>query len=302
MGYTFPFTSGPFPGHVVEKNVRVGAAVEVCEVGLAGPPRHVAIVPVVRIESQERLQMEGSFRIGRATRAAGSVLLSEALAEANFARMVEADSWHASATQDLGQPEACSPIAQRISASQGSGGQNNWQVAQALEIEPPWPPQVLARTAPEPQKIDDGNPEQPCMDGGLQRLVSDPGWPTSGTFDGARFVQSVLAECVFVQESKLEICPASFPEAVSQAGISPGYSHGQWFSLWHDWSGGAFAIERLVDEFGNSSRIHNAWAAGAERGTRTNASGLEGRDHATGFDSPPTGSSSHAYSTVNITT
>src|SRR5437868_13123435 len=90
MGYSFPFTSRPFPGHVVEKNVPFGAALAVFKVGVEGPAKHVAIVPVVRIQSQGRLQMEGSLRVGTPTRAAGSVLLSEAFAQANFDGVAEA--------------------------------------------------------------------------------------------------------------------------------------------------------------------------------------------------------------------
>src|SRR5580765_7851290 len=36
-----------------------------------------------------------------------------------------------------------------------------------------------------PQSTDGGNAEQPRVDSGLQRLVPDSGWPTSGTLDCA---------------------------------------------------------------------------------------------------------------------
>jgi len=61
MGNTFKFTSGHFHEDVVETNVCFGAAIEVCKAGLPGPAKHVAVVSVVWVESQERLQMEGSF-------------------------------------------------------------------------------------------------------------------------------------------------------------------------------------------------------------------------------------------------
>ena len=73
---------------------------------------------------------------------------------------------------------------------------------------------------------------------------------------------------------------------VSAAGISPNHSDGQWFSLWNNWSGWAFAIERLVDGFGNSSRVHRTWTSGTEWGARTNASDLESGDNPTDFESP----------------
>src|SRR5205085_7911303 len=56
MGYSFQFTSGPFHGHVVERNVVLGASAEVCEVGFEGPAKHVAIVSLVRVQSDANLQ------------------------------------------------------------------------------------------------------------------------------------------------------------------------------------------------------------------------------------------------------
>src|SRR5207237_6423496 len=131
-----------------------------------------------------------------------------------------------------------------------------------------------------------GETVQPGMDGGFQRLVSDAGWPTSGTVDGAGFVQSIFADGPDIEERELETSSTGFPETVWGAGISGCHSHGQWFALRNNGSGWAFAVERLVDSFGDSSRIHSAWASGAERSARANASGLEGRDDATIFDSP----------------
>jgi hypothetical protein len=286
MGNTFPFTSRPFRGHVVERILCFGPTVEVCKVGFEGPTKHVGIVPVVRIESQERLQMEGPIRAGGTPRAARANSSSRGFAAANFPRVVEADSTVAPTTSELGQPEACRPIGQRISAAKAPRCADDWQVAQAVEIESSWPPKILAWPATGPQSTDGGHWEQPRVDGGLQRLVSDSGWPTSRTLDCAGSVQSIFAERAVVEKSELETSQAGFSGFVWAAGLSPSHPHGQWFSLWNDWSGGAFAIERLVDDFGDWRRIHGTWASGAERGARTNASSIEGRDDATDFESP----------------
>jgi hypothetical protein len=48
MGNTFVFSLGGFHEHVVETNYFFGATAAVCEVGFAGPTKHVAIVSVVR--------------------------------------------------------------------------------------------------------------------------------------------------------------------------------------------------------------------------------------------------------------
>ena len=286
MGNSFPFTSAPFRGHVVERVVCVWAAVEVCKVGVEGPTRHDAIVPGVWIQSQERLQMEGSIRVGGASRSARAESSSAWFAAANFARVVEADSPVAPTISELGQPEACRPIAQRISTSKGALGANDWQVAQAAEIESPRPPQILARTETAPPGPDRGGSEQPGLDGGLQRLVSDSGRATSGTIDSAGFVQSIFAERPLAEKSELEASEAGLSGFVSGAGISASHAHGQWFSLWNDWSSWAFAIECLVDDVGDSSRIHKAWAPGAEWSARANASDTESRNDAPDFGPP----------------
>ena len=293
MANSFHFTSRPFHGHVLERNVYLGAAAEVCKVGLEGPAKHVAIVSVVWIQSQERLQMESSIRAGGTSRAARSDSLSRPLAAANFAGVVEPDSPVAPTASELGQPEACSSIAQRISASTGSGCADHWQVAQANEIESALSSTDLARTSTETRSTDGGYTEQSGMDGGFQRLVSDPGWPTSGTVDCTGFVQSIFADSPLVAESELETSPEDFPAPVSAAGISGCHPHGQWFSLWIYGSGWAFAIECLVDGFGDSSRIHSPWASGAERSARANASGVQGRDDATIFEPPASSTTTH---------
>ena len=130
MGNSFLFTSARFRGHVVERVVCVCTAIEVCKVGVEGPTKHVAIVPAVRIQSQERLQMEGPIRVGGTARTARADSSSRGFAAANFDRVVEADWPVAPTTSELGQPEACRPIGQRISGAKAALCANDWQVAQ----------------------------------------------------------------------------------------------------------------------------------------------------------------------------
>ena len=92
MGNTFRLSSRRFHTDVVETNVPFGTAAEVCEVGLPGPAKHVAIVSVVWLESQERLQMEGSIRSRGASWSAKPNSSSEAIARTNIFRMADPDS------------------------------------------------------------------------------------------------------------------------------------------------------------------------------------------------------------------
>src|SRR5205085_9152014 len=101
------------------------------EVGFEGPAKHVAIVSLVRVQSQERLQMEGSIRAGGTLRPARSNSWPTPFAATNFAAVVESNSSDAPPASELGQPQTCSSIAQRISTSTGADVADDWQVAQA---------------------------------------------------------------------------------------------------------------------------------------------------------------------------
>src|SRR5437016_6583849 len=75
MGNTIRFLSWAFCGHivhVVERTFLCGATASLCEVGVEGPTKHVAVVSVVRIQSQAGLQMENPIRTGGKGRTARS--------------------------------------------------------------------------------------------------------------------------------------------------------------------------------------------------------------------------------------
>ncbi len=140
MGNSFRFTSRPFQGHVVERNVLCCAAAAICKVGLEGPTKHVAIVSRVWVQSQERLQMERAVRAERHARAARSSPPSPPIAPPNFDKVAEPDSRSAPTPSKLGEQKTGSAVGSRISRSSCSLRPHDWQMAQANEIEPPGSP------------------------------------------------------------------------------------------------------------------------------------------------------------------
>jgi hypothetical protein len=64
MGNTFLFNSGLFPGPAVERTLWRGATSAICEVGLEGPVKDVAVAPPFRSEPQKRLPMGKAIRTG----------------------------------------------------------------------------------------------------------------------------------------------------------------------------------------------------------------------------------------------
>jgi hypothetical protein len=281
MGNSFHFTSRPFQGHVLERNLLCGATTAVCEVGFEGPTKHVAIVSSLWTESSERLQMEGAIRTGRTCWTARSNLSSAPVPAANFGCMAGSDPEVATATSKLGKQETCRSIEQAVSSSNSSGCTHDWQVAQANEAEPPRPSAFAARSIPEPKWAHGAQAKQSGLDGRFQGLVSNSKRRPGRALDGSRFIQSLLAGSMLVGRSKLAAGSSSFSSAVSALRVSPNHPRGQWRTVRLDRASGAFALERLVDGDGSPGPIHSSGASGTEWGARTNASGVQSRNDTT---------------------
>src|SRR4051794_20546875 len=103
MGNTFHFNSGLFHAHVVERTHRCGATLAVCEIGLEGPTKHVAVVSSFWNEPQERLQMDRAIRTGRTSWSSRADVPTASLSAANILGVAEADSTLAAATPELGK-------------------------------------------------------------------------------------------------------------------------------------------------------------------------------------------------------
>jgi hypothetical protein len=283
MGNSFQFISRRFHEHVLESNVSCGAAAAVCEVGLEGPTKPVAIVSDFWIEPQEWLQMERTIRTRGPARAVRSLSPSASLAGANFGKMAGPDTKLAPTASKLGKPKAGRSFAARIQAWSDSQRARDWEVAQANETEPAWPSPYSAGSPGKQERTDLAHAKQSSLDRGFQRVVSDPGWATSGTLDGTGFVQSLLAGYPIVGGSKLEAGPPDFCGSLWTLWLSGDHPRGQRWSFRIERSHRAFALECLVDGRRDRRRIHRPGTSRTERRARTDASGLQGRDHATGF-------------------
>ena len=281
MGNSFHFTSWPFQGHVLERNLLCGATTAVCEVGFEGPTKHVAIVSSLWTESSEWLQMEGAIRTGRTCWTARSNLSSAPIPAANLGSMAASDPAVATETSKLGRQETCRSIEQVVSASKPSGCTHDWQVAQANEAEPPRSSAFSARSVAEPKWTDGAQAKQSGLDGRFQGLVSNSKRMPGRALDGSRFVQSLPAGSMLVGRSKLAAGSSSISAAVSAVRLSPNHPRGQWRTVRIDRASGAFALERMVDGHGSRGPIHSSGASGTEWSARTNASGVQSRNDTT---------------------
>ena len=194
----------------------------------------------------------------------------------NFRAMAVADPAVAAAPSELGPPETGGTIGPGTSRGKVSVGPYGWQMAQAVGIEPgrlaPWPPRAASQTV----ALDRAALEQSCVDGGLQGVVPDPGWPAGGTLDCPGFIQPRSSDHPFVPGSELAAGAAGVSAAFWPGGLSQSHPRGQWPSLWIKRADGAFAFERLVDGFGDPRRIYCPGASRTEWRARTNAPGVQG--------------------------
>jgi hypothetical protein len=237
--------------------------------------------------------MEAAFRARGAWRPSGSVSTPTALATTNFAQMVGAHSAAAAPASELGQSQACGWIAQGISRRACASGSDDRQVAEGDETESGWEPTLP--TGPETQaKVSDGgSPEQSGLDCGFQGLVSDPQWAASISADRAGSFQSLLAGHPPAQAFALDGGKTHFSSTVSRQWLPQNHSGGQWSALRIYRAAWAFAPERVVDGTGNPRGIYRSGTSRAERWARTNASGLQGRDDTTGFQTSTSSATAH---------
>jgi len=286
MGNSFDFISRPFRGRDVEHPYSGGATAAVCEVGVEGPTKHVAVVSVVWNQPQVRLQMETSLRARRSARTLGSEAASATLATANEREVDEANSAIATAPSQLGKSQVASSTGQRIQRAACPGSTNDQQMAQKDEAQRPGTAAYSPWTAQEPWKVDGGGSEQPGMDGRLQRMVSNARRASSRSVDGAGFAQSISAEYPAVARSAVGAGAAHLSWVVSTLRLSGGHSGGQRQSVRIDWPSGAFALERLVDGAGNLRGVYCPRASRTKRRARANASSDEGRNHSAALAQP----------------
>ena len=121
---------------------------------------------------------------------------------------------------------------------------------------------------------------QPSVDSGFQRVVSCWQRGTSGTIDGAGFVQSLRTAGLFASGSALGASKSSIYKAVSRtrdAGSDPGRQR-RTVCLYGACR--AFAFERMVGEIGNTRGVHPSGSSARQRFARTVSSCDEERDHA----------------------
>jgi hypothetical protein len=284
----------------VEKDLLCDAAFAVCEVGFQGPTNDHRTLSRIWIQPQGWLQMDPAIPTRWTAWAQRSIEATATLPAPDFPTMVGTDTPTAPAPSKLGQQETGSVFAQTTSLGSPSFCPSDQRLAQANGAEPAEAPSLSSGTSIEPAAPDGGRAKQPRVDSRFQRLVSDAGWSAGRTVDRAGFVQSVFAEHPAAQRSKLGAGPPRIYATVWQAWLPGSHPCGQRRPLWIDRSSGPFAFERVVDSLGDSSGIYRSRTSRTKWRTRTDASGVQGRNDTACVGSSASATTAHGSMGPNL--
>src|SRR5262245_32435423 len=122
----------------------------------------------------------------------------------------------------------------------------------------------------------DGAPKtQSRLDDRLQRLVYHARWAAGGSLDRARSFQPLpLGNSVAAPLSR--VCTGVFAPFVHPVWATRSHSRRSWPTFCRRRRVGSVATVGLVASSGNPSRIHGQSSTSGQRGSRANASGLQG--------------------------
>src|SRR5258706_710601 len=269
MGEVFQLCLRFIYGHAVENCFAPSGppAVGRTDVG-ASSHRSNALLPFRR-QLQNRLQMARSFSRWRGGGSARPLVPDLLFAAATRRALGQSHPAVAPASAALGRQENLAAAPGDFSAPPGSLCPLHSSVLAAFgpgaSAAAAGPQRAVAARA----GIDTARALQPSVDGGFQGLVPHCRWPTAGTLDGARSVQSLWAVSAVAAQSGRRGRTPGFPAFVWPAGFAAHHPRGQWFALRGQRRFGVVAFVGLVAAVGHPRRVHTPGAPGRQRGPRT---------------------------------
>ena len=277
MGNRIGKHMGFFRGHALEIYFSDSSAGSLCETAVEGPTTPGASVPNFWDQSKNRLQVEATFWGARRSRNVRSVASSPEVAWTDAETLAQSYPAIAAAPSALGCKENSATPARTISPAALAGSANHYVVAGTVAVGAPAAPTLSARSTVAAPALDGPQAFQSGMVRRFQRLVPNQQWAADRAFDGTRYVQSVYFERSAVARPAVVACARSLYAVVRAFWFAPGYSSGQWRSLWIQRPSGSDPIECLVDGVGYPSGVYCAGASRTERGARANAPGIQSR-------------------------
>jgi hypothetical protein len=293
MGNSFFIRWDDFHGYAVAKHIYHWGAVEVGPCTASGRKVCDWLVPVLRHQSQNCLQVVAPFYRRRAAGIERSFPSTATSTVANASAMGAADCASAQALSPLGASKNPNLLAAPLWAGASDGDHCPMAAALAVGQSPATPTtqSLLAQGA----TADPGTGSESSLDCGLQGLVSHWQWTTDRTVDRARFVQPVCVGHTLAARPALATGQSRVYAAFQQLWIAPGHSNRQWQPLCLDRAGGTLAFECVVDGFGYPGGVYPAGTSRRKRGTRTDAPNAQEGNHPACDPHPSRAAASHHW-------
>jgi hypothetical protein len=257
----------------------------VCKVGFAGPRNVRGTVWPFWNQPTGWLQMEETIPSRRSARSQRPFATSPPFAPSDQPALGEMDSAVAATLSYLGRTQDFGMVERKVSSSWFAIGTNDCHPPQNHEADERAATSTSGSVDKSPA-ADAGQARQSRLDSRLQRVVSNRKRAASRTIDHTRFVQSLRLGDSVAQEPTMEAGAGGHERSVSTLWTAGSHTRGQRNAIWLHRASGAVALERMVDQLGNTGGVHRPWTSGTKWSARTISSCAQKRNGASASDDP----------------
>jgi hypothetical protein len=257
----------------------------VCKVGFAGPRDVRGTVWPFWNQPDGWVQMEEAIYSRRSERSQRPFATSSPFAPSDQPALGEMDPAAAAATSHLGRTQNFGVAEKSVPWCRFAIGTDDCHLPENHEADEG----AATSTSGSVDKAaapDAGQEGQSSLDSRLQRVVSNWRRAEDRTIDCARFVQSLWFGGSVAQEPTMEASARDHEKFVPTLWTAGGDTRRQWNAFWIHRTSGAVAIERMVDQLGNTGGVHRPWTSGTKWSARTVSSSAQKRNDASAGDNP----------------
>ena len=263
IAYTFREIRSLFLRRAMESMLSNRGTISVCKVGFAGPRNVRGTVWPFWHQPDGWIQMEEAVYQRRSERSQRPFATSPPFAQSDQPPLGEMDSPVAEATSHLGRTQDFGMAERRVSSNWFAIGTNDCHLPANHEADEGSTPSTSGSVDKSPA-ADAGQARQSRLDSRLQRVVSSRKRAASRTIDHTRFVQSLRLGDSGADEPTMEADAGGHETSVSTLWAAGSHSRGQRNALWLHRASGAVAVERMVDELGNTGGVYRPWTPGTK--------------------------------------
>lgn len=255
----------------------------VCKVGFASPRDVRGTVWPFWNQPDGWIQMEEAIYSRRSERSQRPFATSSPFAQSDQPALGEMDPTAAAATSHMGCTQNFGVVEKSVSSTGFAIGTDDCHLPENDEADE-GSATSTSGSVDKAAATDTGQASQSSLDSGLQRVVSNWQRPKDRTIDCARFVQSLWLGGSVVREPKMEAGAGDHEKFVPTLWTAGGDTRRQWNAFWLHRTSGAVAVERMVDQLGNTGGVHRPWTSRTKWRARTVSWSAQKRNDASASD------------------